>query len=104
MLTLETLLTPTERDQLKAMVKQATVSGAQAVRLHSEASGVLVVGICTGGDLLTWFATPAHNAIEADVAQSVILAGIAQASAAVAALQTGASDIAASAIAKAGMH
>jgi predicted metal-dependent enzyme (double-stranded beta helix superfamily) len=104
MLTLETLLTATEREQFNALVKETTHSAGQAVRLHSHASGVLVVGICAGGELLTWFATPAHSAAEADVAQSVILSGIAQASATVAALQTGASDIAASAIAKAGMH
>jgi hypothetical protein len=105
MLTLETLLTTTEREQFNALVQQAAQAGACAVRWHSEASGVLVVGICSGGELLTWFATPAHGAAEADVAQAVILSGIAQAGATNAALQSGASDIAASAIAKAaGMH
>jgi len=105
MLTLETLLTTTEREQFNALVQQATQAGAGAVRWHSQASGVLLVGICASGELLTWFATPAHSAAEADVAQSVILSGIAQASATNAALRAGASDIAANAIAKAaGMH
>jgi hypothetical protein len=105
MLTLETLLSTTELEQFDALVKQATAAGAQAVRWHSQTNGVLVLGICSGGELVTWFASPAHNELEANVVQSVILAGVAQAGATVAALQSGASDIAASAIAKAaGMH
>jgi hypothetical protein len=104
MLTLETLLTTTEREQFDALVHQANEAGAQAVRWHSQASGVLVIGLCAGGELLTWFASPAHSELEANVVQSVILAGISQAGATVAAMQTGASDIAANAIAKAGMH
>jgi hypothetical protein len=105
MLKFENFLTPAERTQFAALVRQATEAGAQAVRFHSKASGVLVIGVCAGGELLTWFATPAHNAVEADVAHAVILSGITQAGATMAALQTGASDIAKTAIAKAaGMH
>lgn len=103
MISLESLLNPAEREEFNALVAQATQEGAQAVRWHSESSGVLVLGLCAGGELLTWFASPANSSFEADVVQSVILAGIAHAGATVAALQTGASDIAATAIKKA-MH
>lgn len=104
MLKLESMLTPNELEQFDALVRQATETGAQAVRWHSQSTGVLVVGLCSGGQLLTWFASPAHNQEEASVVQAIILSGIAQAGAGFAALQTGADDFAASVIAKAARH
>lgn len=103
MLNLETLLSPEERAQFDQLVLQAAENGAQSVGLHSEASGVLVLGLCQGGQLLTWFASPAHNRVEAEIVKAVILAGVVQASATMAALESNAGAIAATAMKKA-MH
>jgi hypothetical protein len=103
MLSLKTLLNPEELTAFEALVAQATETGAQAVRWHSAESCVLVIGLCAGGQLITWFASPAIDETEAAVVQAVVLAGIDQASHTMAGLQSGALNIAADAIKKA-MH
>lgn len=74
---LETLLTADEHKTFLALVAQATQHGAQAVRWHSASSNVLVIGICAQGELLTWFASPAHDAAEAGLVQTIVLRGLA---------------------------
>lgn len=73
---LETLLTSDEQQNFQALVAQATQHGAQAIRWHSINSNVLVIGICAQGELLTWFASPAHDAAEADLIQTIVLRGL----------------------------
>ena len=101
MLSIENFLSESERTEFAALVAQAATEGAQAVRWHSAEAGVLVVGLCSGGQLLTWFASPAKDATEAAVVQAVVLSGIAQAAHTAASLQAGAHDIASSVIKKA---
>lgn len=98
MLALETMLSADELANFNALVAEAKSANASAISWHSAASAVLVVGFCQEGQLITWFATPAINEIEAAAARSVILLGVAQASHAMAALQTGAYEAAAEAI------
>lgn len=75
---LETLLIPGELADFQALVGQATEADAQAVRWHSPSSNVVIIGICACGELLTWFASPAHTATEADVIQLIVLGGLVQ--------------------------
>lgn len=82
MIDLKSLLTPAECLELDALVRQATREGAQAIRLHSAASGVLVIGMVAGGELLTWFASPARNQVEAVAVEATVLAGLRVAAAA----------------------
>lgn len=103
MITLEAILPAAELASFNDLVTQATTQGAGAVMWHSPAGGVVVVGFCSGGELLTWFATPAITEAEAAVARSVILLGVTQASHAMAALQSGA-HAAADAVIKKAMH
>lgn len=103
MITLESMLPADELASFNTLVVQATAQHAGAVAWHSPSSGVLVVGFCRAGELMTWFATPASSEAEAAVARSVILLGVTQASHTMAALQAGAYEAAADAIKKA-MH
>lgn len=103
MITLENMLPAAELASFNDLVTQATTQGAGAVMWHSPAGSVVIVGFCSGGELLTWFATPAANETEASVARAVILAGVTQASHTMAALQSGAHTSAGEAIKKA-MH
>jgi hypothetical protein len=99
------LLSAPEMSAFNALLAQASEAGAGAIRYHSAASNVAVIGICQGGELLTWFCAPAHGDTEALVVQGVILSGIAQASAAVAQIQGNAANVAQDAINKASkMH
>jgi hypothetical protein len=101
MLTLETLLSADELANFNALVTETTSANASAISWHSATSAVLVVGFCQEGQLITWFATPAVNEIEAVAARSVILLGVAQASHTMAALQSGAYEATAEAIKRA---
>lgn len=103
MIKLETLLPVNELASFHDLVAQASAQGAEAVSWHSSTAGVVVIGFCRGGELLTWFATPAATATEADVARAVILAGVTQASHTMAALASGAYTATLQALAKA-MH
>lgn len=103
MITLESMLPADELASFNTLVAQATAQHAGAVAWHSPSSGVLVVGFCKAGELMTWFATPANNATEAAIAQQVILLGVSQASQTMAAIQSGAYEAANAAIQKA-MH
>lgn len=76
MITLETLLSPAERAEFECLVGQASAEGAQAIRWHSATSGVLVIGLVADGELLTWFASPAHNQVEAMAVEATVLAGL----------------------------
>lgn len=103
MINLETMLPADELASFNALVAEAAESQAGAIAWHSPTSGVVVIGFCKDGQLMTWFATPASNEAEAAVARSVILLGVTQASHTMAALQSGAYGAAAEAIKKA-MH
>lgn len=103
MINLETMLPAEELAAFNNLVAEATTQQAGAVVWHSPTSGVVVVGFCKDGQLMTWFATPASSEAEAAVARSVILLGVTQASHTMAALQAGAYEAAADAIKKA-MH
>lgn len=98
---LETLLSPGELQDFNALVTQATEQGAQAVRWHSTVSDVLVLGICAEGELLTWFASPARGAAEAELIQNIILQGLSQTGMATAIALKNADAMAADAIQKA---
>lgn len=98
---LENLLSPSEFQDLEALVAQATHKGAQAVRWHSITSKVLVIGICAEGELLTWFASPAHDAAEADLVQMIVLQGLTQTGSTMAMMKENASALATDAIKKA---
>lgn len=103
MIALETMLPPDEFESLCKLLADSAESNAEAVVWHSPSSEVVIVGFCRGGELLTWFATPAATESEAIVARSVILLGVAQASQTMVALKSGAYVEAAAAIKKA-MH
>lgn len=103
MINLEILLPECELASFNGLVAQADAQGAGAVVWHSPTAGVVVVGFCHGGELLTWFATPAASEAEAAVARSVILLGVAQASQTMAALQSD-TYAAASEVIKKAMH
>lgn len=103
MINLETMLPADELAAFNNLVAEATAKQAGAVVLHSPTSGVVVVGFCSAGELITWFATPATSEAEAAVARSVILLGVSQASQTMAALQSGAYEAASDVIKKA-MH
>lgn len=75
---LENLLSPGEFKDFNALVTQANEQGAQAVRWYSTTTNVLVLGICAQGELLTWFASPAHSAAEGELIQTIILNGLSQ--------------------------
>jgi len=74
--TLAALLDEPERAAFTELVASTRGTDAQAVRWHSPTRGVLVLGICQGGELLTWFASPAANEVEAAAVQQVFLAGM----------------------------
>lgn len=101
MLTLDTILSPTQRAEFDAIVYQAVNQGAGAVRYYSESGGFIVIAILANGAVETWFASPAHNDVEAYAAQAIVLHGLAQASHALASLLSGASAVASEAIRKA---
>lgn len=103
MMKLESMLPADELASFNNLVAQATAKDAGTVCWHSPSSGVLVVGFCKEGELMTWFATPANNETEAAIAQHVILLGVSQASQTIAAIQSGAYEIANAIIQKA-MH
>ena len=81
MMKIENLLSPTDLEQFNALVAQGHQAGAGAVRLFIESQSLVVVGITSGGQLMTWFASPAHSVVEALVTERVVLAGITAASA-----------------------
>ncbi len=101
MLTIDNILTPTQRTEFDAIVRQAASQGAQAMRYYSEESGLIIIGLLSDGALETWFAAPARNGIEACAAQIVVLHGIAQASEGLEGLLSGAKAFANEAIRKA---
>lgn len=103
MITIDTMLPADELASFHNLVAQATAKGAGAVMWHSATAGVAVIGFCRGGELLTWFATPAATETEAAVARAVILAGVTQASHTMSALASGAHTAAVEVIKKA-MH
>lgn len=98
---LETLLTPGDLAQFNQLVAQAHQAGAGAVRMFIEAQGIVVVGIVSGGQLLTWFASPAHSMVEAVLTERVVLAGIAAAGMVLNELTNSSAQIATDAIKKA---
>ncbi|PJC18220.1 MAG: hypothetical protein CO066_01450 [Comamonadaceae bacterium CG_4_9_14_0_8_um_filter_60_18] len=98
---IETILTPADVHQFNQLVAQAHQAGASGVRFFSEVNHVVVVGIVAGGELLTWFASPAHSEIEAVLTERVVLAGIQAAGLALKMMQSGAAQIATDAIKKA---
>ncbi|NCP44813.1 MAG: hypothetical protein GW822_15500 [Sphingomonadales bacterium] len=98
---LETLLPPADAAHFAALVAQAHQQGASGVRLYCESAHVVVVGIIGNGELLTWFASPAHSEIEAVLTERVVLAGIQAAGLALKMMQSGAAQIATDAIKKA---
>ncbi len=75
---LETLLSASEMSAFNDLVHQAAAKGAQAVRWHSAQHNLLVIGICDAGEVLTWFAAPAGDASQAQLAEMVVLSGCAQ--------------------------
>lgn len=102
---LETLLTPGEMNELNTLVAQAHQAGAGAIRMFIEARSLVLVGIASGGQLLTWFASPANSLIEAIVTERVVLAGLAAAGMALNELNHSSAQIATTAIKKAStMH
>lgn len=101
MLTIDTILSPTQRTEFDATVTQAASQGAQAVRYYSEESGVIIIGLLSSGELETWFAAPARNNVEAYAAQAIVMHGLAQASEVLAGLLSGANAFASEAIRKA---
>lgn len=103
MIKLETLLPADELASFHELVAQAHAQGAGAVSWHSSTAGIVVIGFCRGGELLTWFATPAATDTEAAVARAVILAGVTQASHTMTSLASGAYTATEQALAKA-MH
>jgi hypothetical protein len=74
---LDTLLSASEMTAFNDLVLAAAAGGAGAIRYHSVASAIVVIGICDQAELLTWYCAPAHGTAEAVLAQSVILAGLA---------------------------
>lgn len=76
MIDLETLLPTDELSQWQALIREASTAGAGAITWHSATSEVLVFGIVQGGELLTWFASPASTPSQAAVVQAVITAGL----------------------------
>lgn len=102
MLTIDAILSPTQRKEFDAIVRQAVSQGAQAVRYYKEEGGLIVIALLTeDGDIRTWFAGPACNAVEAYAAQQVILLGLQAATDAMAGLLSGAKAFANEAIRKA---
>lgn len=98
---LNDLLNTAELNELNSLVLQAHQAGAGAVRVYSEAQHVVVIGITSGGQLLTWFAGPAHSEVEALVTERIVLTGIRTAGLMMSAIEQSSQDIAADAINKA---
>ena len=98
---LETLLSSGELKDFNALVTQATEQGAQAVRWYSTTTSTLVLGICSRGELLTWFASPANSAAEAELIQTIILNGLSKTGMTTAIAKEDAFDLAEDAIQKA---
>ncbi len=101
MLTIDTILSPTQRTEFDAIVRQAVSQGAGAVRYYSESGGFIVIAILANGAVETWFASPTRNNVEAYAAQAIVMHGLAQASEVLAGLLSGASTFANEAIRKA---
>jgi hypothetical protein len=98
---LETLLTTGEMTELNTLVAQAHQAGAGAIRMFIESRSLVVIGIASGGQLLTWFASPAHSLVEAIVTERVVLAGIAAAGTVLNEITNSSAQIATNAIKKA---
>lgn len=79
---IDSLLSASEMVEFNELVHQAAAKGAQAVRWHSAQHNLLVIGICDAGEVLTWFAAPAGDAAQAQLAEMVVLSGCAQVGAA----------------------
>ena len=101
MLTLENILSPSQRLEFDTIVGQGVAQGAQAVRYYNEAGGLIVIAMLANGAVETWFASPARNHVEAYAAQAVILHGLAQASEVLEGLLSGAKALASEAMRKA---
>ncbi len=102
---LENLLNQTDLTHFKKLVAQAHQEGAGAVRMYVEADHIVVIGIAGGGELLTWFASPAHSLEEAVLTERVVLSGIQAASMLLNLMQTSSAEIATNALKKASkMH
>lgn len=98
---LENLLPPSDMAQFNELLAQSHQAGAGAVRLFAETQSLVVIGIVSGGQLLTWFASPAHSLVEAVLTERVVLAGIAAAGMALNELSSSSAQIATDVIKKA---
>lgn len=95
------LLNPAEMTDFNALMLEAKQSGAGAVRYWCEARGLIVIGLVSGGQLDTWFASPAANSVQAIAVQAIVMHGLAAASDNLASLLSGANTIASDAIRRA---
>lgn len=98
---IENILTVQEMATFAELLQEAAQSGAGAIRYWSEARGLIVVGLVSGGQLDTWFASPAANSAQAIAAMAVVLHGLQAASESLATQLCGANTIAADAVKRA---
>lgn len=73
---LDKLLTHSDLTDFNHLVQQAHQAGAGGVRYYSETQHLVVIGIIAQGELMTWFASPAHSDIEALATERVVVAGM----------------------------
>ena len=73
---LENILTDTERAEIDALARQTMTAGAQAFSWWSPEKKLVLIGVASQGELLTWFASPAQTQIEAVSIQAVVACGL----------------------------
>jgi len=98
---IENFLPPAEARQFHELVAQSHQVGAGGLRFYSEGQHLVVIGVVSHGELMTWFASPAHSEAEAILTERVVTSGVQLATAVLSQMQTGAQVLADEVIKKA---
>jgi len=70
------LLSLDEASTLQKRIDATDPAKSAFVRIDSETNGIAVVCICSGGRVLTWFASPYKTGLDADAVEAVIQGGV----------------------------
>lgn len=73
---LDRILSETELREIDALTRQTVTQGAQAFAWWSPEKKLVLIGVASQGELLTWFASPAQTQIEALSIRAVVTCGL----------------------------
>jgi hypothetical protein len=73
---LDCILNDSERAEIDQLVRETNNQGAQAFTWWSPEKKLVLIGVASQGELLTWFASPAQTQVEAMSIQAVVTCGM----------------------------